>query len=235
MHDFFCPGKPFARKSLFGVQIMQQNSSHIDSDDTQKYEPSALPRVPHTENMSTSSNVQESRSSNNVAADSASSLERVESDESLPTAPVPTVSIVTVPESAFRKRTGPRWIFVSLLLVLVAIVAYTSFALSSYINRSTPQKTLDTFCAALQKQDYKTAYAQFSPEMQLNFTEKQFAQLLATDAIVRCLHGAVDEVGTSTTTNLSLVHHVTGGTNNDKVTLTKDSQGQWKINDLHIA
>ena len=213
---------------------MQQNSSHIDSDDTQKYEPSASPRVPHTENTSTSSNVEENISSNDASADSSLSL-RVESNESVSTAPVPTISIVTIPESAFRKRTGSRWIFVSLLLLLIAIVAYASFALATYINRSTPQKTLDTFCSALQKQDYKTAYAQFSPEMQLNFTEKQFAQLLATDAIVRCLHGAVDEVGTSTTTNLSLVHHVTGGTNNDKVTLTKDSQGQWKINDLHIA
>ncbi len=235
MHDFSCSGKPFARKSLFGVQIMQQNSSHVDSDDTQKYEPSALPRVPHTETTSTSSNEQENISSKGASADSSSPAERVESDESLPTAPVPTVSIVAVPESAFRKRTEPRWIFVSLLLVLIAIVACTSFALSTYINHSTPQKTLDTFCSALQKQDYETAYAQFSPEMQLNFTENQFAQLLTTDAVTRCLHGAANEAGTSITTSLSLIHRASGGTNNDKVTLTKDSQGQWKINDLHIA
>ncbi len=202
---------------------MQQKSSHTDNDDTQKYEPSARPQ-----NTSTSSNVQERKFSNNAS----SSSQRVESDESLPSA---SVSVVSVPESAFRRRMAPRWMFLSILLVLLGIVAYASFALANYINRSTPQKTLDTFCTALQKQDYKTAYAQFSPEMQLNFTEQQFAQLLATDKVVRCLHGAVDDGGTSATANLSLVHHTTGGTNNDKVTLSKDSQGQWKINALHIA
>jgi hypothetical protein len=223
MHDLSCSGKPFANKIFSGVLIMQQKPSHTDTDDTQKYEPSARSQI-----TSTSFNVQEKKFSNNAS----SSSERVEDNESLPTA---TVSVVSLPESAFRRKTAPRWIFLSLLFVLLATVAYISFALANYINRSTPQKTLDAFCTALQKQDYKTAYAQFSPEMQLNFTEQQFAQLLATDKVVRCLHGAVDDGGTSATTSLSLIHRKTGGTNNDKVTLTKDSQGQWRITNLHIA
>lgn len=212
---------------------MQQDPSNFE--DAQDYESFTLAHVPHTENTSYSSNVQENVSSNAPLV--VEKTEHAESDEGLPTSPppTPTISIVPISKSAFARKVGPSRMFLSLVLLLLVIVSYASFALATYVNSSTPQKTLDTFCSALQKQDYKTAYAQLSPTMQLNFTESQFATLLASDGVVRCMHGTLAEAGTSTTTSLSLVHRINGGTNNDRVTLTKDRQGQWKIDNLRTA
>ncbi|GAC1661897.1 MAG: hypothetical protein PVS3B3_32750 [Ktedonobacteraceae bacterium] len=117
-------------------------------------------------------------------------------------------------------------------MLIILVVAASTFALVSYLNRSTPTKTLDTFCTALQDGKYQTAYDQFTPSMQTNFTESQFATLLSSDRVTKCSHGMASENGTSTTTDLHLLHKTSGGINNDKVVVIKDSHSQWKINDI---
>src|SRR5437867_644226 len=56
------------------------------------------------------------------------------------------------------------------LLVIVAVGAYV------YLNRSTPDKTISTYYAALVHGDYQTAYDQLSTASQGKLTEPAFVQ-----------------------------------------------------------
>ncbi len=136
---------------------------------------------------------------------------------------------------ATRDKKRPRRLWITLGALLLVVVSVSTFALLSYFNRSTPTKTLDTFCNALQKEDYQTAYNQFSPSLQMRFNERDFAGALSPDKIAKCTHGEARESGTSITTSLQLVHSESKGVNNDSVNLTKDGNNQWKINDLQRA
>ena len=133
-----------------------------------------------------------------------------------------------------RKRLPRLWILLGSLVVLLLLSSAVTFAVVSYINRSTPTKTLDAFCTALQHEDYPTAYNQFSKQLQSKLDETVFASVLSQDKVVSCTHGAAAESGTSSTTNLKLVH-TSQGINNDMVTLTKQANNEWKINDLQRA
>jgi hypothetical protein len=112
-----------------------------------------------------------------------------------------------------------------LLLVLAATATYR------YVNRPTPQKTLNTFCSALQNENYQEAYNQFTPTLQGQFSERDFSQVLARDKVVACTHGAVSDSSNMISTTLKLVHK-SRGVNSDMVFLTKDNQDAWRINDL---
>lgn len=130
------------------------------------------------------------------------------------------------------KNKRRRWLPISVAILVLLIVGASAFALVSYLNRSTPTKTLDAFCTALQNEKYQTAYDQFTPKLQENFTESEFATLLSSDSVTTCSHGMASENGTSTATDLHLYHSKSKGTNNDRVVVTKDSHNQWKINDI---
>lgn len=137
---------------------------------------------------------------------------------------------VTGATSAKKKR---RWLPITLVTLSILVVGgVLAFVLVTYLNRSTPMKTLDTFCTALQDGKYQTAYDQLTPTMQTNFTESQFATILSSDSVQQCSHGTVSENGTSATTDLHLYHKTSGGINNDKVIVTKDSHNQWKISNI---
>ncbi len=133
-----------------------------------------------------------------------------------------------------RKRRSRLWIILGSVVVLLLLSSAVTFAVVSYINRSTPTKTLDAFCTALQHEDYHTAYNQFSKQLQSKLDETVFADVLSQDKVVSCTHGVAAESGTSSTTNLKLVH-TSQGINNDMVTLTKQTDNEWKINDLQRA
>jgi hypothetical protein len=165
--------------------------------------------------------------------------------QSLPTTPAPRGNevvpdpITPPPPSDFQVPTeyvSPDvaqrkfWLGLGLVLALLLIVLAAT-ATFRYVNRPTPQKTLDTFCSALQAGNYHEAYSQFTPALQGQFTERDFSQVLARDKVVACTHGAVSDTSNTVSTNLKLVHQ-SRGVNSDMVFLTKDSQDAWKINDL---
>ena len=129
-----------------------------------------------------------------------------------------------------EERRG-RWIIVGMLVVLL-LVSIPSFFIVSYITRSTPDKTLDAFCNALQQEDYQSAYAQFSTRLQRTISEAAFAAVFSRDKVSACTHGTSDDTGNSVTNNMKLVH-ASKGVNNDIVTLTKDSNENWKIDDIY--
>jgi hypothetical protein len=144
------------------------------------------------------------------------------------TEPVPAVP----PEN--RRRRPKLWVLLGAIIAVLVLASVATFAIVSYINRSTPVKTLDAFCSALQRQDYPTAYNQFSKQLQSRLDETVFADILSQDKVISCTHGTADDSKTSATTSLKLVH-VSKGVNNDLVTLTKQDNNEWKINDLQQA
>ncbi len=211
--------------------------------DSQEYESQALPYIPYaapSENVPQSYNVPENTVSNEAYPPAPSVYENTSAyaqygqNSAIPSQPgtyesVPAIPLVASPSNKKKRR---RWLPISIAILIILVVATSTFALVSYLNRSTPTKTLDTFCSALQDGKYQTAYDQFTPTMQTNFTESQFATLLSSDSVATCTHGIASESGTSTTTDLHLYHKVSKGTNNDKVVVTKDSHSQWKISDI---
>src|SRR5216684_5037463 len=66
------------------------------------------------------------------------------------------------------------------LIVIVLLVAAGEVGGYVYLNRSTPEKTITTYCNALQSGDYQTAYNQLSSSLTSGLTESQFAQLSQT-------------------------------------------------------
>ena len=210
---------------------MQQDPYDFQSYDspTLPYIPYALPTTTHTPY-----NAQSQTVSNDTYAPS--TLPLYESIPALVHTQIPPTnpqSIPYLPEQPIpQKKKRRRWLTFGAFILIALIIAVSTLALVSYINRSTPTKTLDTFCSALQNGKYQTAYDQFSPTMQTNFTESQFASIFSNDGIAICSHGTASENGTSTTTSLHLLHKISKGTNNDKVIVIKDSHNQWKINDI---
>ena len=211
--------------------------------DSQEYESQALPYIPYatpSENGAQSYNAPENTFSNKVylpapsVYENASAYAQYDQNSAIPPqtgtyAPVPAESLATSPSEKKKRR---LWLPIGIAILIILVAGTSTFALVSYLNRSTPTKTLDTFCSALQDGRYQTAYDQLTPTMQTNFTESQFATLLSSDSVATCTHGVTSENGTSTTTDLHLYHKVSKGTNNDRVVVTKDSHNQWKISDI---
>ncbi len=212
-----------------------------DPYDFQSYDAPALPYIPYaTSTTHTPYNAQLQTVSNDTYVPP--TLPLYESSTTFAHTQIPPTNpqfITSSPEQLIaptpQKKKRRRWLTFGAIILTALIIAASTFALVSYINRSTPMKTLDTFCSALQNGKYQTAYDQFSPTMQTNFTESQFASIFSNDGIAMCSHGIASENGTSTTTSLHLLHKTSKGTNNDKVIVTKDSHNQWKINDIQKA
>jgi hypothetical protein len=146
-----------------------------------------------------------------------------------PPAP-PAPFVANAPPVRKRRRVG-CWITAGALVVLV-LASVAAFFVIGYFNRSTPDKTLDAFCNALQQADYQSAYGQFSATLQHTISEAAFAATFAQDKVVACTHGSTGDSGSSVTNNLALVH-ASKGINRDIVTLIKDSNNTWKINDIY--
>ena len=139
---------------------------------------------------------------------------------------------IVLSTSPTPKRSHSRlWITISIIIVLL-LSSVATFFIVNYVTRLPPGQTLDTFCAALQRGDYQSAYDQFSKRLQSTFSEATFATALSRDKVTACTHGAPDESGNSATTDLKLVH-ASKGVNTDIVTLTVDSKNNWKIDNFY--
>ena len=130
-----------------------------------------------------------------------------------------------VPVEQVRRR-DRRFILIGLgLLVAMALAVGGYF----YFTRSTPEKTLDAFCNAMQGQDYQTAYNQLSNSLQNRETELEFANTSRVGGKVNtCTHNSANTTNNRATANMTLVTG-SGQTSNSIVTLTADSSNSWKI------
>ncbi len=111
------------------------------------------------------------------------------------------------------------------LLVVIALALGGYF----YFTRSTPEKTLDAFCNAMQVQDYQTAYSQLSNSLQSSETELEFASTLhANGKINTCTHSSANTTNNRATANVTLVTG-SGQASRSSITLTADSSNIWKM------
>ena len=108
---------------------------------------------------------------------------------------------------------------------VVLVIGFIVFA-----NLHSPERTLDTFCSALQAEDFQTAYNQLSPGAQDLFqSEANFANSFTGGArILSCNHTNVSESGNSATTTETL-NGSSSGSRSVVLTLIWDSSFDWKI------
>jgi hypothetical protein len=117
-----------------------------------------------------------------------------------------------------------------LVLSLVIIVLFVIIAVGAfvYVNRSTPDKTITTYYAALVHGDYQTAYDQLSTAFQGKLTEPAFVQFWQSLGGVKAWT-LVSIQGHGSAANSTVT--VTLGTGQTKLAtiLLVDENGTWKI------
>jgi pSer/pThr/pTyr-binding forkhead associated (FHA) protein len=134
-----------------------------------------------------------------------------------PTPYAPSIPSPVVTAPFWKRRT--TWIIGSVLLCLVIVIA-TMIS----VNRSTPGKTLDAFCNALQAKDYPTAYIQLSSNRQNLITENNFA--LYFSLYSTCSHTVPAEAGSDATATISFSGPLFNMTGAAGLVL---ENGTWKI------
>jgi uncharacterized membrane protein YvbJ len=121
-----------------------------------------------------------------------------------------------------------RWITLGLLLLI--LIAVGSFI---YANRSTPSKTLDTFCNALKTGDSQTAYDLLSPNLQKQvgsepmWTSNLNQSLSNKKGLKECLQANINDGDSSSSITLIVIYGNGSVIAND-VVLIMDN-GTWKL------
>jgi pSer/pThr/pTyr-binding forkhead associated (FHA) protein len=125
-------------------------------------------------------------------------------------------------------------ILVALLLaalLLMGVIAFSMFEYLNYLKRSTPGRTLDTFCSALQSKDYQSVYGQLSNKVQRIGSEKMLAGDLSN------VKGRIYKISKETE-NFAAAKISFSGLSGQLVSgtmiLVKGSSDTWKIDDLQI-
>lgn len=145
---------------------------------------------------------------------------------------------VTYPSTVLPTKKSKRpglWIAMG-GIIGVLLLSAIAFGASGYVNRSTPTKTLITFCNALKIGDYHTAYNQLSSGLQAKFTsEAEFTAGFSNNGglgkITDCTVSNVDDgAGRGT-----ISYVLTGGSGSKLVVdyILIDENSSWKINAQH--
>ena len=124
------------------------------------------------------------------------------------------------------RRRDRRFILIGVGLLVVIALAIGGYF---YFNRSTPEKTLDAFCTAMQGQDYQAAYNQLSNSLQSNETELEFANTLrANGNVYTCTHSSANTTNNKTSANVTIVTK-SGHSSSSNITLTTENGNNWKL------
>ena len=124
------------------------------------------------------------------------------------------------------RRRERRFILIGAGLLIVIALAIGSYF---YFNRSTPEKTLDAFCTAMQGQDYQTAYNQLSNSLQSNETEPEFANTVrANGKVDTCTHSSANTTNNRATANMTIVTN-SGQSSRSNIILTPENGNNWKL------
>jgi len=106
--------------------------------------------------------------------------------------------------------------------------------IDSEVNLS-PAGTLATFCHALKRGDYRTAYARFVAQYQHRYPAQQFAADLFVDKIASCTYGSISISGRDGLAMITIAYS-SRVVDNDVVTLSQDATNTWKIeNGIKLA
>lgn len=127
-----------------------------------------------------------------------------------------------------------RRLYISLGVMLAAIVIVSLLSVAFY--RSTPDRTLDTFCNALLNGNGQLAYNQFSSKLQSQQGALFVEEFSAIKATV-CTHTPAIVSGSGARATLTTRFPATSGplsgsASTTSVTLIQDANGVWKIDTL---
>lgn len=121
------------------------------------------------------------------------------------------------------------WIWISLGIIVLLLLGGGAYY---YFSRSTPEKTLDAYCQALQAQNYLAAYDQLASSLQSTETEPQYAAISqALGKFSTCTHGSASIIANTATANLTLISS-SGQRYKGTITLLQDNSSNWKISIL---
>jgi hypothetical protein len=150
-----------------------------------------------------------------------------------PAAPAPVVP--PVPVAAQPKKRSRFWPTCGIIaaVVLVLVLAFGVFV---YVNRSTPEKTLRTFCTDLQNNDEGDAYQQLASGVRAQESEATFAasvqQVFArAGGLQSCTSGVLSNDGMNAVGVMTWSFNATPQRAVFTVRLLNES-GQWKISGL---
>jgi FHA domain/NTF2-like N-terminal transpeptidase domain len=139
------------------------------------------------------------------------------------------------PGGATKKKGRGLWIVLSIIaILLIVVVAFTAYA---YANRSTPTRTLTTFCNDLKSGNYHDAYQQLSSgaqsqQSEANFTTSLQRSFASAGGLKDCTFNNESDAGSTATAvmtltvNLSVIPPI-----NYNANLVNES-GSWKINQV---
>ncbi len=133
----------------------------------------------------------------------------------------------------YKKQSSSLKVVLRTLSILLLLLI-TAIGIFLYLTRSTPDKTLKTFCSALQQGNYATSYQQLSLTLQRAFSEPAFARTFAHDTVSNCTYTTIN-AGLSTAQTKLSIRHKSKKDNIDQVALIKDEQHVWKINAVQSA
>ena len=133
--------------------------------------------------------------------------------------------------SAPQKNHIGLWAALAVLLILLGVGGGTIYYLQA---RSTPQKTLQAYCAAIVTDDAQTLYEMYSSEAQAHISVHGLQQILQ---IVTLLTGGVkacvvdtNSIQESDPTASGMVTFTANNDRSTRITLHLiDENGQWKI------
>jgi hypothetical protein len=154
-----------------------------------------------------------------------------------PYAPVP--GQVGLPDYAGTAAPPQKKSRLGLWIALIVIVLLIAGGVGGYVylNRSTPTKTLQTFCSALKSSppDYQTAYNQYSTRQRARESEQTFAsglqQLFSnpiSGGLKDCTVSNVQQNGSNATGNVAFTFNNVSRTFVFNFSLIDESDG-WKI------
>lgn len=122
---------------------------------------------------------------------------------------------------------GPVYNFVA---NVVSTVTHSSGAASIPGFGNTPDDTLSAFCSDIQSGAYQRGYDQYSSKLQQEQSYANFQQVWSNkDVGGGCGHDPVQISGNNANTTLTTTNFFTKAQTNFHVSLTKDSNSNWKI------
>src|SRR5579859_606881 len=142
-------------------------------------------------------------------------------------------SATTYPPQQQLWRQDRRRLTLALVVILAILLIASLLALVA--TRSTPDKTLDTFCNALLAGDGRLAVNQLSANLQ-NQQGSNLIAVLGINNITTCAHTPAIFKGSSAIATLTVTSSSKTGTANSQskspVTLIQEANGVWKIDAL---
>ncbi len=141
--------------------------------------------------------------------------------------------ITTYPPQQQLWQQDRRRLYVALSVMLAVVIIISLISLIA--SRSTPDRTLDTFCNALLAGNGQLAANQLSTKLQNQQGSFLIASVVA-NKITTCAHTPAIITGSSATATLSVTIPLNSGTANSTsktlVTLIQEPNGVWKIDAL---